>query len=184
MSIQVLIADWLPVNAVSTLDIALHLLCREPKTDPMSTQGSSATGLRAGWWKGRAIPPRTTLVAALVLAIVCGHPAAWAATPPPEPANAATHTDAIVVRYLVGAPPMSADGRPWGAQCAPKKDRDLLQRGRWIGVGMRTIRLKKPVRVSRAERIAESVAQCPYVEWAEPTLPVQLPLPDRFRGVT
>ena len=49
---------------------------------------------------------------------------------------------------------------------------------------MRKIRLTRPVPLKRAERIAQSVAQCPYVEWAEPTLPVELPLPDRFRGAT
>jgi hypothetical protein len=141
-----------------------------PHTRVVATKGSSATGLRAGWWKDCAIPPRAIAVAALTLAVLCGHPAAVAATP----SNAERPVDALVVRYLVGAPPVAADGRPWGAQCARARDRQLLKPGRWIGAGMRTIRLNNPIRVQRAEQIARDVARCPYIAWAEPEIPLNL----------
>ena len=140
------------------------------QTPVVASKGSSATGLRAGWWKDCAIPPRAIAVAALALAVLCGHPAAMAATP----SNTDRSVDAIVVRYLVGAPPVAADGRPWGAQCARASDRKLFKRGRWIGAGMRTIRLDKPIPVQRAEQIAQDVARCPYIAWAEPKLPLKL----------
>lgn len=139
----------------------------------VGNQDSSATGLRAGWWKGCAIPPRTIAVAALVIAMMCGHPAAWAS---PEVRNVQP-VSSIVVRYQIGAPPALADGRPWGAQCVNRADRPLVQRGRWIGVRMRLLKLVTAVDPVRAERIARGMASCPYVEWAEPELIVQVPLP-------
>ena len=142
-------------------------------THEVTHTGSSATGLRAGWWKDCAIPPRAIAVAALTLAVLCGHSPAHAV----EPENLAQPVDAIVVRYLIGAPPSLTDGRPWGAQCADRKDRTLLKPGRWIGAGMRTIRLDRSIRIVRAERIAQDIARCPYIAWAEPKIPVRLPIP-------
>jgi hypothetical protein len=74
----------------------------------------------------------------------------------------------LIIRYDAGAPPVNAQGRPWGAQCVRKRDQVLLNRGRWNGAGMRLLVLKEPVNSARAHRIARELSLCPYVLWAEP----------------
>lgn len=81
---------------------------------------------------------------------------------------------AIVVRYQVGAPPGLKGGEPWGAQCVLPKDRAMLGVGRSLGQRMFTVTLNRPLRMTRALRIANGFALCPYVQWAEPDVPVVL----------
>ena len=76
--------------------------------------------------------------------------------------------DHLIVRYELGAPPSADGGAPWGSQCVSRAYSDILERGRWIGGGMRIIRVDPPVGPVLAHAIAEQFAQCPYIEWAEP----------------
>jgi len=137
---------------------------QSPSCEPrrVNTQTSDAHTYRVGRWDGRAIPPRAIAVAALAVMVLCGH----LTTPS---AHASSHvTDRLIVRYELGAPPARTNGDPWGAQCvvAPR-DRSLLVRGRWIGVGMRIVRFRQPIPAQRAQRIAREFAACPYITWAE-----------------
>jgi hypothetical protein len=131
----------------------------------VNTQTSDAHTCRVGRWDGRAIPPRAIAVAALAVMVLCGHLTA-------PPAHASNHVaDRLIVRYELGAPPSRVNGEPWGAQCvvAPR-DRSQLERGRWIGVGMRIVRFRQPITAQRAQRIAREFATCPYIAWAEADL--------------
>lgn len=75
--------------------------------------------------------------------------------------------DHIVVRYELGAPPLTDAGTPWGSQCVSRAYVDRVKRGRWIGAGMRVIRLDPPTTPTIARVIATQFTQCPYIEWAE-----------------
>jgi len=79
----------------------------------------------------------------------------------------------VIIRYEVGAPPATSKNRPWGTQCVRQNDRELIdRRGRWVGAGMRKVILTRAVSQLRAERIARDISLCPYIEFAEPNLPI------------
>lgn len=75
--------------------------------------------------------------------------------------------DHVIVRYEMGAPPSTDGGAPWGSQCVSSIYSDRLERGRWIGAGMRVIRVNPPLPPKVARAVALQIAQCPYIEWAE-----------------
>jgi hypothetical protein len=143
-----------------------HVLLRGHKLSHaicVNTKTSGVLGRGAGWRSGRTLPPLATAVAALVIMTLCGHLAA----PTARASEHLTRVNELIVRYEIGVPAAALNGRPWGAQCVRLKDQKLLQRGRWIGAGMRRIDLNKPVSRIRADRIAREMSQCPYVLWAE-----------------
>jgi hypothetical protein len=105
-------------------------------------------------------------VAALALVALCGHPTTSTAQASSPIVNE------IIIQYGAGAPPQRWNGEPWGAQCVPKSERQLLERGRRLGAGMRVIELVRPISFARAARIATALGSCPYVSWAEPNRPL------------
>lgn len=75
--------------------------------------------------------------------------------------------DELIVRYELDAPPGVEGGAPWGSQCVSSVYVKRLKRGRWIGSGMRVVRLNPPASPVVARRIAMQIEQCPYIEWVE-----------------
>jgi hypothetical protein len=133
-------------------------------TEDMKFHASDTRVRGVGWRGGRGVPPLAILVAALVLITSVGHLVA----PVARAADAQKRVQELIVRYEIGAPPACTNGQPWGAQCVQGDMRELLKRGRWIGAGMRVIRLAEPVPVRRANVIAQQLAHCPYIAWVEP----------------
>ena len=152
---------------------ATHCIpCRSTNTLIFVTsEDSSATGLRAGWWRGCAIPPRTIAVAALIVMMLCGH----STVAPVSAQEVQPRGGAIIVRYTVDAPPALANGRPWGIQCVSRAERALFTKSRSLGAQMRAIQLARSVTLRRAQRLANQVALCPFILWAEPDTPLNAP---------
>ena len=73
----------------------------------------------------------------------------------------------IVVGYRQGAPPVTAEGRPWGSQCVSQEHDVNLRQGPAIGADMKVVLIDPPIPPLIAQLIALEMQQCPYVEWAE-----------------
>lgn len=73
----------------------------------------------------------------------------------------------IVVRYQQGAPPVTSEGNPWGAQCVSPEYQAMLEPGPSIGAQMKVVTIDPPLLPVVAELIALEMQQCPYVMWAE-----------------
>ena len=106
-----------------------------------------------------------TLAITILLAAACSPETTAAATAAKTERHTVNH---LVVRYELGAPPVTDGGDPWGSQCVSGVYADRVKRGRWIGAGMRVIRLDPPTSPTVARVIATQMALCPYIEWAEP----------------
>jgi len=119
---------------------------------------------------GRNIVIRLTHISIVCIALTfAGYPVTSLAAET-VPSKSVT---SVIIRYEVGAPPVTSKNRPWGTQCVRKKDRDLIaKRGRWIGAGMRKVILTRAVGTLRANRIARDISLCPYIDFAEPNLPI------------
>lgn len=110
-------------------------------------------------------PMFATLAVTSLIATACAPGTTAAATPAKTERHQVDH---LVVRYELGAPPFTNGGDAWGSQCVSRVYADRLKRGRWIGAGMRVIRLDPPTTPTTARVIATQISQCPFIEWAEP----------------
>jgi hypothetical protein len=113
------------------------------------------------------VAPRFAVLVSLIVIVLISACASSTSSTPSDTSFNKARVDEIIVRYQPGAPMTAKSGGPWGTQCVSRTHRDNLTLGRGLGARMRVLRLQPPVSPPVAAAIAEQIARCRLVEWAE-----------------